>query len=85
MAVEGDSPSHTPEVAARMGRNQSSVGSIRVGLIGKGLISPEHELIAFTPPVWQLDQTSILMRVDVLGITGMVTRPLGQTFEAPCR
>ena len=51
MAVDGDEPSRTPDVAARMGRTQSNVGPIRAGLIGKGLIyAPEHGLIALTVP-----------------------------------
>jgi hypothetical protein len=38
-------------VAERLGRSVSSLGPIRAGLIGKGLIySPEHGYVDFTVP-----------------------------------
>ena len=50
MAAGGDS-SRTPDVAARMGREQRNLGPIRAGLIGKGLIyAPEYGVVAFTVP-----------------------------------
>jgi hypothetical protein len=50
MAAGGDS-SRTPDVAARMGRDQRNLGPIRAGLIGKGLIyAPEYGVVAFTVP-----------------------------------
>lgn len=51
MSAEGDDSSQTADVATRMGRAQTSLGPIRAGLIGKGLVySPEHGKIAFTVP-----------------------------------
>jgi predicted transcriptional regulator len=51
MAVSGDEPSATTEVARRMGRTQSNIGPIRAGLIAKGLIyAPEHGYVGFTVP-----------------------------------
>jgi hypothetical protein len=44
-------PCTTKEVAERLGRSVSSLGPIRAGLIGKGLIySPEHGYVDFTVP-----------------------------------
>lgn len=51
MASDGDGPSQTADIAARMGRTQSNLGPIRAGLIGKGLVfPPEYGRIAFTVP-----------------------------------
>jgi hypothetical protein len=50
-AMGADGPCATKDVAQRLGRTVSSVGPIRAGLIGKGLIySPEHGLVDFTVP-----------------------------------
>jgi predicted ATPase len=51
MAADGDGPSQTADIAARMNRTQSNLGPIRAGLIGKGLVyPPEYGRIAFTVP-----------------------------------
>ena len=51
MAVDGEGPSQSGEVARRMSKRPGSVGPARAGLIHKGLIySPEHGVIAFTVP-----------------------------------
>lgn len=51
MATDGDGPSQSGEVAARMGRATSSLGPARANLIAKGLVyAPEHGKIAFTVP-----------------------------------
>lgn len=51
MAASGDS-ARTPDVAAALGCEQRSLGPIRAGLIGKGLIyAPEYGVVAFTVPV----------------------------------
>jgi hypothetical protein len=51
MAVDGESPSRTPDVATRLGRTLSNLGPIRAALIGKGLVfAPEHGVVAFTVP-----------------------------------
>jgi hypothetical protein len=51
MAQDGDGPSHSGEVAARLGKTHTGVGPIRDSLIKKGLIySPEHGQIAYTVP-----------------------------------
>ncbi len=51
MSNDGDGPSSTGEIAARLGKKQASLGPIRAGLISKGLVfAPEHGLVAFTVP-----------------------------------
>ncbi len=51
MAVDGDGPSSTGEVAGRLGKKPTSLGPIRAKLIAKGLVyPPEHGQIAFTVP-----------------------------------
>ncbi len=51
MAVDGEGPSASGEVAARLGRKLSALGPVRAELIAKGLVySPEHGQIAFTVP-----------------------------------
>lgn len=51
MALDGDSGSWTGEVAAHLGAKPSSLGPVRAGLIGKGLVyAPAHGRIAFTVP-----------------------------------
>jgi len=51
MAVDGDGPSSSSAVAARLGKPMPALGPPRASLIGKGLIySPQHGLIAFTVP-----------------------------------
>ncbi|WIB76997.1 ATP-binding protein [Curtobacterium sp. MCPF17_002] len=51
MAADGEGPSSTGAVAARMGIQPSSLGPYRAALINKGLVySPEHGQIAFTVP-----------------------------------
>jgi hypothetical protein len=51
MAPDGDGPSQSGEVAARLGKTPTGVGPIRDSLIKKGLIySPEHGQIAYTVP-----------------------------------
>ncbi len=51
MAVDGEEPSSTSEVAARLGKKLTSLGPTRANLIAKGLVYvPEHGLIAFTVP-----------------------------------
>ena len=51
MSADGDGPSSTGEIAARLGKKQTSLGPIRAGLIFKGLVyAPEHGLVAFTVP-----------------------------------
>ena len=51
MAVDGEEPSSTGEVAARLGKKLTSLGPTRANLIAKGLVyAPEHGLIAFTVP-----------------------------------
>jgi hypothetical protein len=51
MAPDGDGPSRSGEVAARLGKTPTGVGPIRDSLIKKGLIySPEHGQIAYTVP-----------------------------------
>jgi len=51
MAQDGDGPSQSGEVAARLGKTPTGVGPIRDSLIKKGLIySPEHGQIAYTVP-----------------------------------
>jgi hypothetical protein len=51
MAVDGGDTARTQEIALRMGRTISSLGPIRAGLIGKGLIyAPEYGLVGFTVP-----------------------------------
>lgn len=51
MAVDGEGPTSTGDVAARLGRKISALGPVRAELIAKGLVySPEHGQIAFTVP-----------------------------------
>ncbi len=51
MAVDGDGPSNSGDVARRLGRKMSALGPVRAELIAKGLIySPEHGRLAFTVP-----------------------------------
>ena len=51
MAPDGEGPSQSGEVAARLGKIPTGVGPIRDSLIKKGLIySPEHGQIAYTVP-----------------------------------
>ena len=51
MAEDGDGPSQSSQVAARLGRNPTGVGPIRDTLIKKGLIyAPEHGQVAYTVP-----------------------------------
>jgi len=50
MAASGES-ARTPDVASALGRDQRSLGPVRAGLIGKGLIyAPEYGVVAFTVP-----------------------------------
>lgn len=51
MAVDGDAGSATGDVATRLNSKPSSLGPVRAGLIGKGLVyAPAHGRIAFTVP-----------------------------------
>jgi hypothetical protein len=51
MAVDGDGPSSTGEIATRLHKKPTSLGPSRAKLISKGLVyPPEHGLIAFTVP-----------------------------------
>lgn len=51
MAHDGDGPSQSGEVAARLGKTPTGVGPIRDSLIKKGLIyAPEHGQVAYTVP-----------------------------------
>lgn len=51
MAEDGDNPSSSGEIAARLGRRATSFGPTRASLIAKGLVyAPEHGIIAFTVP-----------------------------------
>jgi hypothetical protein len=51
MAVDGDGPSASGEIAARLGKRVQSLGPARSKLISKGLIyAPDHGLIAFSVP-----------------------------------
>lgn len=51
MAIDGDGPSHSADIAARLNRTLQSQGPARANLIAKGLIyAPEHGVIAFTVP-----------------------------------
>lgn len=51
VAVDGDEPSHTAAVAARMNRKPQDVSGARDELIKKGLLyAPERGTIAFTVP-----------------------------------
>lgn len=51
MAVDGDQPSQTAEIAARLGVEANTISPRRAELISKGLIySPQHGAIAFTVP-----------------------------------
>ncbi|MCU1504241.1 MAG: hypothetical protein JWM12_3595 [Ilumatobacteraceae bacterium] len=51
MALDGDGPSATGEVASRLGRKITALGPTRAKLIAKGLVySPDHGWIAFSVP-----------------------------------
>jgi hypothetical protein len=51
MAMDGDGPSATGEVARRLGKRATSIGPVRASLIAKGLVyAPEHGFISFTVP-----------------------------------
>jgi len=51
MAVDGDKPSKTTEIATRLGAEMKSISPRRSELISKGLIySPQHGIVAFTVP-----------------------------------
>ncbi|MEO3941420.1 hypothetical protein V3C41_10125 [Paenarthrobacter nicotinovorans] len=51
MAQDGEGPSSTGDVAAKMGKKPTALGPARSTLIGKGLIySPEYGHVAFTVP-----------------------------------
>lgn len=51
MAIDGEGPSATGELATRLGKNPSSLGPTRANLISKGLVyAPEHGQIAYTVP-----------------------------------
>ncbi|MCB0992120.1 MAG: ATP-binding protein [Acidimicrobiales bacterium] len=51
MAIDGDGPSLTGTIAARLGKKPTSLGPTRANLINKGLVyPPEHGQIAFTVP-----------------------------------
>ena len=51
MAIDGDGPSSTGEIATRLDKKPTSLGPTRAKLISKGLVyPPEHGLIAFTVP-----------------------------------
>jgi hypothetical protein len=51
LAEDGDGPSSTGEVAARLEKKPTSLGPTRANLIAKGLVyAPEHGQIAFTVP-----------------------------------
>ena len=51
MAVDGEGPSSSSEIASRLGKKASTLGPARANLIAKGLIySPEYGVVAFTVP-----------------------------------
>lgn len=51
MALDGDGPSQSGEIARRLERRMSALGPVRAELIAKGLVySPEHGQLAFTVP-----------------------------------
>jgi hypothetical protein len=51
MAVDGDGPSESGEVARRLEKKASAVGPARAALIAKGLVfAPDNGLVAFTVP-----------------------------------
>ena len=51
MAIDGDGPSLTGTIAARLEKKPTSLGPTRANLINKGLVyPPEHGQIAFTVP-----------------------------------
>ena len=51
MAQDGEGPSSTGDIAARMGKKPTALGPARATLIDKGLIySPEYGHVAFTVP-----------------------------------
>lgn len=51
LAVDGDGPSRTRDIASRLGKRLGSVSPVRAGLIRKGLVyTPQHGLLAFTVP-----------------------------------
>lgn len=53
MAELGPGPHRSGDVSARLGKKSTSLGPLREGLIGKGMIySPSHGDIAFTVPLF---------------------------------
>lgn len=51
MAIDGDGPSSSSAIAARLAKQGNQLGPTRARLIGKGLVyAPEHGSIAFTVP-----------------------------------
>ena len=51
MAVDGDEPSQSGEVARRLAKQPTQLGPVRAKLIAKGLVfAPAHGAIAFTVP-----------------------------------
>lgn len=51
MAVDGDGGSAAGDIATRLDKKTTSLGPVRAGLIGKGLIyAPAHGWVAFTVP-----------------------------------
>lgn len=51
MALDGDGPSNSSDIATRLGKKIQSLGPTRATLISKGLVyPPEHGKIAFTVP-----------------------------------
>lgn len=53
MAELGPGPHRSGDIAAKLGREVSSLGPVRSGLIGKGMIwSPTHGDTAFTVPLF---------------------------------
>lgn len=64
MAIDGDGPSSTGEVATRLKKQQASLGPTRAKLISKGLVyPPEHGQIAFTVP----GMAAFIRREGILG------------------
>jgi hypothetical protein len=53
MAVGGEGPQRSADVAARLGRSTNACGPVRDSLIRKGMIhGPEHGRVAFTVPLF---------------------------------
>ena len=51
MAVDGDEPSKSGDVARRLSKLPTQLGPVRAKLISKGLVfAPAHGAIAFTVP-----------------------------------